>query len=119
MDNLEQGLITVAETQSFITKAKRVMTEEEREDLIVFLSQNPLSGTIISNTGGVRKVRFGRKGQGKSGGFRVIYYFYTTKNPIYILTVFAKNEKDNITDAEKKEISALVHILKGCFRKGM
>jgi hypothetical protein len=117
MKKMNNNFNTVAETLPFIAKANKIMTVEEKEELISFVSENPKSGTIISGTGGVRKVRFARKGQGKSGGFRIIYYFYTVDYPVYLFTVFAKNEKDNLTDKEKKEIYNLVQDLKSNLKK--
>ena len=54
----------------------------------------------ISLGGGLRKVRIPRAGGGKSGGYRTIYVFGGTHMPIFLVTVFAKNEKDNLTKAE-------------------
>ena len=75
------------------------MTDEEREGIVVFLAANPEAG--ISLGGGLRKVRIAREGGGKSGGFRTLYVFGGTHVPLFLLTVFAKNEKDNLTKAEQ------------------
>ena len=74
------------------------MTDEEREGIVVFLAANPEAG--ISLGGGLRKVRIGREGSGKSGGYRTLYVFCGAHVPLFLLTVFAKNEKDNLTKAE-------------------
>lgn len=75
------------------------MTDAEREGIVIFLAANPEAG--ISLGGGLRKVRIGREGGGKSGGYRTLYVFGGTHVPIFLLTVFAKNEKDNLTKAEQ------------------
>ena len=75
------------------------MTDEEREAIVVFLAANPEAG--ISLGGGLRKVRIAREGSGKSGGFRTLYVFGGAHVPLFLLTVFAKNEKDNLTKAEQ------------------
>ena len=75
------------------------MTDEEREGIVVFLAANPEAG--ISLGGGLRKVRIAREGGGKSGGYRTLYVFGGTQVPLFLLTVFAKNEKDNLTNAEQ------------------
>ena len=75
------------------------MTDEEREGIVVFLATNPEAG--ISLGGGLRKVRITRDGGGKSGGYRTLYVFGGTHVPLFLLTVFAKNEKDNLTKAEQ------------------
>jgi hypothetical protein len=92
-------LQTVVETEPFLRRAKAIMTDEEREGIVVFLATNPEAG--ISLGGGLRKVRVAREGGGKSGGYRTLYVFGGTHMPIFLLTVFAKNEKDNLTKAEQ------------------
>jgi len=103
--------MTVIETPSFLRDAKRLMDEEEREKIVAFLAQNPDAGDILQGTGGVRKIRFAREGGGKSGGYRVVYFFHSQNIPLFALNVFAKNEKANISPAERnamKELSALL-----------
>jgi hypothetical protein len=92
-------LQTVVETEPFLRRAKAIMNDEEREAIVVFLATNPEAG--ISLGGGLRKVRIAREGGGKSGGYRTLYVFGGTHMPIFLLTVFAKNEKDNLTKAEQ------------------
>lgn len=92
-------LQTVVETEPFLRRAKAIMTDEEREAIVVFLATNPEAG--ISLGGGLRKVRVAREGGGKSGGYRTLYVFGGTHMPIFLLSVFAKNEKDNLTKAEQ------------------
>jgi hypothetical protein len=92
-------LQTVVETEPFLRRTKAIMTDEEREGIVVFLATNPEAG--ISLGGGLRKVRIAREGGGKSGGYRTLYVFGGSHMPIFLLTVFAKNEKDNLTKAEQ------------------
>jgi hypothetical protein len=66
----------------------------------------------MQGTGGVRKLRWGRGGRGKSGGVRVIYYFHSEVMPLYLLTVFGKNEKADLSKAERNELAGLVRMLK-------
>ncbi|WP_208022575.1 type II toxin-antitoxin system RelE/ParE family toxin [Desulfonema ishimotonii] len=83
------------------------MDENERNRLIDYLAAHPESGKIMQGTGGIRKIRWARKGKGKSGGVRVIYYFYDGTMPLFLLTVFGKNEKSNLKKSERNELSAL------------
>lgn len=99
------NMITVAETESFQRKIIKLLTLEEKEDLIVYLSEHPSSGDLIQGTGGIRKLRWARGAKGKSGGVRVIYYYHSEMMPLYLLAVFGKNEKPNIS-AEEKNILA-------------
>jgi hypothetical protein len=101
-------MITVAETGTFQKKANLLLSEEEKSDLIAYLSENPQGGVLVQNTGGIRKLRWARSGGGKSGGVRVIYYFHSDMMPLYLLTVFGKNERANISMKEKQVLSKLV-----------
>jgi hypothetical protein len=83
------------------------MSEQEREALVHQVAANPEAG--VSFGGGLRKMRFARKGAGKSGGYRTIYVFGGTDLPIFLITVFAKNEKDNLS---RQELSAAVQLSK-------
>ena len=78
-------LITVAETPLFQRQAKDVWDENEREDFVNFIARNPEAGDVIADTGGVRKVRWGRGGSGKRGGARVIYFYRDAGFPLYLL----------------------------------
>lgn len=67
-----------------------------------------MPGVLIQGTGGIRKLRWARSGRCKSGGVRVIYYFHNENLPLYLLALFGKNEKANISMEEKKLLSRLV-----------
>jgi hypothetical protein len=104
-------LVTVAETSSYLAWAEKALTEDERSSVVDLLAANPTCGVILKDTGGVRKVRFAPAGRGKSGGVRIVYYFYNESVPIYILAGFAKNEKDNLSAAERAMLRKLVERL--------
>ncbi len=99
--------MTVVETPSFLRKAKGLLSEEERADLVAFLAENPQAGVIMPETGGVRKLRWARPGQGKSGGYRIIYYFHNDAIPLFLLTLYGKSEKANLTTAERNTMRQL------------
>jgi len=98
-------LQTVVELPEFLRRAKAIMAEEERAALVDFVAANPEAG--ISLGGGLRKLRFARPGSGKRGGYRTVYVFGGAQMPIFLVTVFAKNEKDNLGKAEQTELVAL------------
>lgn len=110
--------MTVVETPFFLRKAVGLLTEEEREHLIAFVGANAEVGTVISESGGVRKLRWAAKGKGKRGGVRVIYYFHSEAFPVFLLTVYAKNQKANLTKGERNELKALVPMLVKTYSKG-
>lgn len=103
------NLQTVVELPEFLRRAKAIMSDDERTALVDFIAANPEAG--VSLGGGLRKVRIPREGGGKSGGYRTIHVFGGAQMPIFLLTVFAKNEKDNLTRAEQAAAVALAKVL--------
>jgi hypothetical protein len=104
-------LMTVAELPEYQRRAGKLLSEDERQDLVSYVAAFPREGDVIKGTGGVRKLRWRRGGQGKSGGVRVIYYFHSERMPLYLLTVFAKNERVDLTQRERNDLSKLVDVL--------
>ena len=88
------------------------LNDNDLKDLQEYLIINSESGTVIQGTGGVRKLRWALNNKGKSGGIRVLYIDFIVYEKIYLLMVYPKNQKDNITDNEKKIIKKLVTDLK-------
>jgi len=103
---------TVVETPIFIRRAEKLLNEDEHAGLITYLASHPDSGDEIVGTGGVRKVRYGAKGKGKSGGVRVIYYFYDQEMPIYALLIYGKNERADLTAEQRKAVTAFATAIK-------
>lgn len=101
-------LITIVELPEYIKSADKILLNEEKDELLYYLSSNPKSGTLLQGTGGIRKLRWGSKGKGKSGGSRVIYFFYNETIPLFLLTIFSKNEKINLSKEERDELAKLV-----------
>lgn len=106
-----QVWLTVVETRAFISAAKACMTEAERQEAITMIADNPECGDLIPGGGGIRKVRFAIGGKGKSGGVRIIYYFHDQTVPIFLLTVFAKNERSNLARAELNQLAEAAKLL--------
>ncbi|MBS3961130.1 MAG: type II toxin-antitoxin system RelE/ParE family toxin [Sandarakinorhabdus sp.] len=102
-------LQTVVELPEFLRRAKAVMTDAERLGFVNYIAANPEAGVPLG--GGLRKVRIPREGGGKSGGYRSIYVFGGTHMPIFLVTVFAKNEKDDLSKAEQAAAIQLSKLL--------
>ena len=102
-------LQTVVELPEFIRRAKAIMTDAERMALVDFIAANPEAGVPLG--GGLRKVRVAREGGGKSGGYRTIHVFGGTHMPLFLITVFAKNEKDNLSRTEQAAAVELSKVL--------
>jgi hypothetical protein len=92
-------------TPSFERSAKAVgLTEDEKFEIASSLAEDPQMGVLIAGTGGARKVRFRKTGKGKSGGYRVITFYATDDVPVFLLDIYDKGEKINLTQAEKNEM---------------
>ena len=103
--------MTLVEMPEFIERAEDLLSENQRDDLLTHIASNPECGAIIPDTGGVRKLRWAAGRRGKSGGVRVIYYFYNDTMPIVLLTVYAKSRKRDLSQEEKNELRKLMPLL--------
>ena len=104
---------TFIEVPIFTRKWKELgLTDDNLRDLENVLLENPKAGDAIRGTGGIRKIRIPLENTGKRGGGRVIYVDVEIKETIYFINVYAKNEKDDLTEEEKKAFKAVVKILK-------
>ena len=104
---------TFIEVPMFTKKWKELgLTDDNLKDLQNELLKNPKAGVAIQGTGGLRKIRIPVEKSGKRGGARVIYVDIEIKETIYFINVYAKNEKDDLTEEEKKAFKAIVKILK-------
>ena len=101
-------LITVVETREFQQRAATRMSEAERQDFITFIAGHPEDGAIMVGTGGVRKSRWGVGSRGKSGGVRVVYYYHNPTMPLFLLTIFAKNERDSLSQHDRNILHEVV-----------
>jgi mRNA-degrading endonuclease RelE of RelBE toxin-antitoxin system len=110
--------LTVVELTTFLRAAAKVWSDDERAEFVDFVAANPDSGDVIPETGGLRKVRWSRQGSGKRGGVRVIYYYYDMELPLYLITVYAKAAREDLTPEEKRTLSALAAELKRVARAG-
>ena len=77
------------------------------------LTEDPEKAPPLPGTGGVRKIRLKSSSKGKSSGFRICYFYYVASEVIYLLFIFQKNEQENLTNAQKKELKTLTDALKG------
>ncbi len=98
---------TVVETPS-LANAERLFSPDERAAIVDRLAADPRCGVVIPGSGGIRKVRFGFGARGKSGGARIIYLYSGETLPVFVLTVFVKNEKANLSPAERNALAKMV-----------
>jgi hypothetical protein len=102
---------TLVEVPEFLRKSQDLLTNEEKQSLINYLAAHPQAGDLMQGTGGIRKLRWATQGRGKSGGVRVIYYYHNETIPIFLLTVFSKGEKANLSKSECNDLSKFTSLL--------
>src|SRR5437773_242159 len=104
MAGMAGGLITMAETPLFVRQAASIWDDTEREAFVEFIAANPEAGDVIPDAGGVRKVRWARRGSGKRGGARVIYFYHDSHRPLYLLMIYAKARQGDLSPEEKRNV---------------
>lgn len=90
-------IYTVHETPTFIKTITAICSDEERQDFINWISCNPEAGDVISGSGGIRKLRWGKQGVGKRGGVRIIYFNMLSAGEISLLIAYTKSKFDNLS----------------------
>lgn len=103
--------VSVVELPEFVDAANGLLDEEEHAALVDFLAWNPTAGNVIRGTGGVRKLRWALEGRGKRGGARVIYFFHNETVPLFALTIYGKNERDDLSQADRNTFRQLTKAL--------
>jgi len=110
---------TVIETPEYLRDARAGgLTDSERLTIVDYIANHPDAGDSIPGTGGARKVRFAGRGKGKSGGYRIITFYTGPEFPVFLLNVFAKGEKINLTMAERNALKAILAEIAATYRKG-
>lgn len=105
-------LQSVVETPPYLSAAKDAkMSEDEMWAVVNAVAADPILGDEMAGTGGCRKVRFGKGSRGKSGGVRVITFYTGPDLPVFLLTVFGKNDKANLSKAECNGLAKLTKAL--------
>jgi hypothetical protein len=101
-------VMRVVATRGYGRRARKLFTPAERAAAELEIALAPTAWPVVSGTGGASKARAARGGRGKSGGARFIYSVVTRRGVLYLLDVYAKSAKEDLTDAEKHEIRNLI-----------
>jgi hypothetical protein len=110
----------VIETPTYQRSAARVgLTDDERSAIVSIIAADPMVGDLIEGTGGARKLRVAGRGKGKSGGYRVITFYAAIDVPVFLLDLYGKGEKANLTQAEKNAVRGILVSLAEDYRKGV
>ena len=109
------SLQTVVETPAYLAAVKGVLSDTERAKVVSTVAETPKAGVALG--GGIRKMRIARSGRGKSGGARVVYLFSGEDIPVFLLAVFAKNEKANLGVRERAALISAAKQMVESYRK--
>lgn len=99
-------------TSRYEREAKRLLAEAEIATMESAIAADPESHPVVPGAGGVRKARWGREGKGKSGGVRIVYYYWLRDGEVYMLSIYAKNEQADMDAADKKAARKFVETLR-------
>lgn len=111
---------TVIQTPTFLADAKAAGLEDaELAEITATIAADPLIGDIIPGMGGARKVRFGGRGKGKSGGYRVITYYAAEDVPVFLLALVDKGQRADISQADRNALREILGTLADEYREGV
>jgi hypothetical protein len=101
---------TFKELPSFEARREDYLSDEEFQAFQSVLMKNPKAGDVIKGTGGLRKVRVAsvKRGKGKRGGTRVIYYWYLEGKQFWLFTIYGKDEVTDLTAEQKRILKAVL-----------
>ena len=103
---------TVISTKEFESRVSQFLSDDEVAELEYSLAINPLAHPVVPGTDGVRKARWHRLGTGKRGGLRIIYFFAVSAELILLITAYAKNDKEDLSSEDKRNIKRFVQVFK-------
>ena len=110
---------TVIETRPFERAADALLSEEDRQRIVAIVSENPMIGAVMPGTGGARKFRFAGRGKGKSGGYRVITFYAADDVPVFLLDIYGKGEKVNLSKSEKNQLRDILRTVADEYRQSV
>jgi mRNA-degrading endonuclease RelE of RelBE toxin-antitoxin system len=102
--------VVFVETPTFTKRILQLMEDEAYAALQRHLAKHPAAGNVIPGSGGIRKIRWAGTGRGKSGGLRVIYYWWVARDRISMLLVYPKNEQDDLSAEQVKQLRKALEI---------
>ena len=104
-------------TRTYERAIRKLLPEDLRVEMEAAIAATPDAAPLIRGTGGLRKLRWAGSGRGKRGGIRTIYFYHVGPGAIYLLTAYAKSDRDDLTSADIKAFSTIVATIKREGRK--
>lgn len=109
---------TVIETPHFIKSARECgLTQLQIDEIIDMVADDPECGDEMKDTGGFRKVRVAGRGKGKSGGYRLVTFFSGPTIPVFLIDIYSKGDKDNLSKAERNTLKTVSKQIIAAYRK--
>ena len=100
--------MVIIETSIFTRQVLKFLSEDEYQKLQTVLINRPDAAPIMKGSGGLRKMRWSMKGQGKRGGIRVIYYWVVKEEKLLMLFMYPKTKQDDLTSEQLKILRQIV-----------
>ena len=104
--------VRIFTTKTYDRAIHKLISEAERREMEAAIVANPAGAPLIQGTGGIRKLRWAGSGRGKRDGIRTIYFYHVGPEAIYLLTAYAKTDREDLTSADRKALSRLVAAIK-------
>ena len=92
------------------------LTDEDILEIAAVIAAEPLAGDLMAGTGGARKLRHAGRGKGKRGGYRTIHYFGGDDVPVFLLAIYGKGDRDNLSKAERNTLASILPRLADAYR---
>jgi hypothetical protein len=108
----------IVSLSGYESQVSALLSEDERMAMEFYIACAPEDHPIVAGSGGFRKARWARRGQGKSGGYRVIYFFLAGPGRIYMAAIYAKTRKESLSAADQKVLSTLASQIKNAAKGG-
>jgi mRNA-degrading endonuclease RelE of RelBE toxin-antitoxin system len=102
----------IVSLSGYEAQVSALLNEEERIAMEFYIACAPEDHPVIPGGGGFRKVRWARRGKGKSGGFRVVYFFLADPGRIYMAAIYAKSRKQTLSAADRNVLTRLAVLIK-------
>ena len=102
----------VFSTRTYERAVRKLLTEKNRKEIEASIVAAPIAAPVIRGTGGIRKLRWPGSGRGKRGGIRTIYFYLSGPESVYLLTAYAKSDREDLTPGDKRTLSRLVAEIK-------
>jgi hypothetical protein len=100
--------MVIVETKVFTRRIRELLDDETYRALQTYLVRRPSAGAVIPSTGGLRKLRWAGSGRGTRGGIRIIYYWHLASSRLLMLFAFAKNERTDLTEDQKRSLRKIL-----------